>query len=304
MGPLQLAVGRAHVGLHDLRIARDLLVRPFGQHGPALQHRDAVGDGGDDFHVVLHHEDRAAGRHLLDELRDAVHVLVAHALRGLVEQHQLGLHRQRRGDLQRALAAVRQVDGDLVGQVGKAHLREQLARPAVEVRQAALAFPEMERRAQAALQAEAHVLGERQVREHGRYLKRADHPAPGDLRRRLAGDVRAIEGDGAGRGFEELGQQVEAGGLARAVGADQRMDGTAAHRQVHIAHRGEALEFLGEMAGFENDVVAHGAGAAPWWAPPARRARNGGACRGAGCGASYAAVPKARNWDKCLCINA
>ena len=52
---------------------------------------------------------RSAGD-LLDQLADAVHVFQAHALRRLVEQHQLGLHRQRGGDLQRALAAVAQLD--------------------------------------------------------------------------------------------------------------------------------------------------------------------------------------------------
>jgi hypothetical protein len=41
-------------------------------------------------HVVLDHQDGAAGRDLFDQLRHAVHVLVAHALRGLVQQHQFG----------------------------------------------------------------------------------------------------------------------------------------------------------------------------------------------------------------------
>jgi hypothetical protein len=56
-------------------------------------------------------------------------------------------------------------------------------------------------------------------------------------------------------GGEELGQQVEEGGLAGAVGADQRVDGTAHHRQVDLADRGEPFEFLGELACFENDVA-------------------------------------------------
>jgi hypothetical protein len=38
-------------------------------------------------------------------------------------------------------------------------------------------------------------------------------------------DVLAVEQDLAARGHQEFGQQVEAGGLAGAVGADQRVDG-------------------------------------------------------------------------------
>src|SRR2546426_473435 len=55
MRSLQLAVGGAHIRFHHLRVARNFLVRSLGQHGAALQHRDAVGNGGDHLHVVLHH---------------------------------------------------------------------------------------------------------------------------------------------------------------------------------------------------------------------------------------------------------
>src|SRR3712207_7488216 len=47
----------------------------------------------------------------------------------------------------------------------------------------------------------------------------------------------------AGR-LQELRQQVEAGGLARAVGADQAVDAAAPDPQVHVAHSDEAQELL------------------------------------------------------------
>ena len=50
---------------------------------------------------------------LLDQLRYAADVLVAHPLRGFVQQQQVGLERHGGGKLQRALAAVGQVDGEL-----------------------------------------------------------------------------------------------------------------------------------------------------------------------------------------------
>ena len=211
---------------------------------------------------MLDHQNGAPGRDFLDELRDAVHVLVAHALRGLVQQHEFGLHGQRGGNLQRALAAIGQVDGELVGQVFQAHFGEQLHGALIELAQAALAAPEMERRAQLALQANAHVLAEGQVGKHRRNLERTDHAPAGNLRRCLAGDVVAVEADGARGGLQKLGQQIEAGGFACTVGADQGMDGAPAHRQCHVADRGKALELFGQVLGFKYDV-AHCALAAP-----------------------------------------
>src|SRR5436190_5766012 len=48
VSPFQFDVRAAHVGLDHRRVLRDLLVRPFGQGRAALQHRDRVGDAGDD----------------------------------------------------------------------------------------------------------------------------------------------------------------------------------------------------------------------------------------------------------------
>ncbi|MCY1225006.1 hypothetical protein D9M72_371890 [compost metagenome] len=204
---------------------------------------------------MFDHQDGASGRHALDELGHAVHVFVAHALRGFVQQHQLGLHGQRGGDLERTLAAVGQVHGLFVGQFFEAHLGEQLAGARIERLERLLALPEVVRGAQLALQAQAHVLEQREVREHGGDLERADHAASRDLRRAFARDVVAVEQDRAGRGLEEFGEQVEAGRLAGTVGADERVDRTALHREVDLADRGESLEFLGELACFKNDVA-------------------------------------------------
>ena len=58
-------------------------------------------------------------------------------------------------------------------------------------------------------------------------------------------------------------EQVEAGRLAGAVRADQRVDRAAADREVDVLDGDEALELLGEPARFEDGVVGH--------APTARR---------------------------------
>src|SRR5258706_5840181 len=88
-----LAMRGPHVRLHHLRIGGNLGVGAFGELGAALQHGDRVADAGDHAHVVLHHEHGAPDGDLLDEVAHAVHVLVAHARGGLVEEHELRLHR-------------------------------------------------------------------------------------------------------------------------------------------------------------------------------------------------------------------
>src|SRR4051794_9531849 len=100
-------VSRDHGG-----ILRDALVVAFGKHFAARQHRDAVRQARDYAKVVLDHQHRSILRDVLDQLRDALDVLVAHPRGRLVEEHQLGIERQRGRDLQRALSAVGELRGD------------------------------------------------------------------------------------------------------------------------------------------------------------------------------------------------
>ena len=46
---------------------------------------------------------------LFDQLRDPRHVLVAHALGGFIEEHQLRIERERRGKFEGALASIGQI---------------------------------------------------------------------------------------------------------------------------------------------------------------------------------------------------
>jgi hypothetical protein len=54
-------------------------------------------------------------------------------------------------------------------------------------------------------------------------------------------------------------EQVEAGRLARAVRADERVDRSLADAQAHVLDGDEAFELLGELPCFENGVVGHAA---------------------------------------------
>src|SRR2546428_11201524 len=59
------------------------------------------------------------------------------------------------------------------------------------------------------------------------------------------------------RSLQKVRQQVEASGLAGTIGADQGVNAAAPHLEVDALDCDEALEFLGEPPGLENDVVGH-----------------------------------------------
>jgi hypothetical protein len=65
-------------------------------------------------------------------------------------------------------------------------------------------------------------------------------------------------------GRQELGQQVEASGLAGPVGPDQRVAATALNLQLDFGDGGETLEFLGQLTGFKNDAAGAHSDAAGW----------------------------------------
>ena len=72
-----------------------------------------------------------------------------------------------------------------------------------------------------------------------------------------AGGVQAVQQDGAASGLIHLGQQVEHGGLARAVGADETGDLGAADGQVEVIHGGQAAEVDAQVAGLQNGALVN-----------------------------------------------
>src|SRR5215831_18856876 len=245
------------VGLDHAGILRHRGVVALGDDLAAREDRDAVRELRHHAQVVLDHQHRAVGRDALDQRRDALDVLVGHPRRRLVQEQQLGLERKRRRDLQRALAAVRQLDRDRVLEFRQRDRLEQRARPAVQLLEQALGAPEIEGSAALALQGDAHVLEHREVRKHRGDLERANQAHPGDRRRTRAGDVAALVDDAAPRRLEEVCQQVEAGRLPGAVRADERVDAAAADLEVDVPDRDETLELLGQLARFKNALVGH-----------------------------------------------
>ncbi len=165
-----------------------------------------------------------------------------------------GLERERGRDLQRPLAAVGELGCRCVGELAEADVIQQFPRAAVVAVEQGLGAPEVEAAAARALERHAHVLQRGQVAEHGRDLKAADEPEPCHRRRGEAGDVPPLEAHGAARGLEKLGEQVEAGGLAGAVRADQRVDRPRLHPQIDLVHGHEAAKLAGQSAGLQDGV--------------------------------------------------
>src|SRR6266849_6646277 len=113
------------------------------------------------------------------------------------------------------------------------------------------------------LKRDAHVLQNREMRKHRRNLEGPDQSQPRDRGWAGARDlVPVVEDLAAGRG-KKVREQVEAGGLARAVRADQRVDAPAPDLEADVADGDEALELLPQAARFENDVFRHGCGEDP-----------------------------------------
>jgi hypothetical protein len=69
---------------------------------------------------------------------------------------------------------------------------------------------------------------------------------------RQPGDVAAIECNGSRGRRKEAADQVEEGGLAGAVGSDDRAQFPLGDVERHIAHRDQIAESLGDTPDFKN----------------------------------------------------
>src|SRR5258708_33976877 len=79
---------------------------------------------------------------------------------------------------------------------------------------------------------------------------------------------RAVEAHIALVGPQEPGHQVEGGGLAGAVGADEADDAAAAQRDVEAGHRDDAAEAALEAPALDRDRAVGGAPGPPRRRPP------------------------------------
>src|SRR5882672_2462892 len=254
-----LAMADPKIGFAHAGVGGDRVIVTFRQDAPAREHRDAVGQIGNDAEIVLDHQHGAIGGDRFDQRADASDILVSHPGHRLVEQHELGIERERGGDLERALAAIGQLRRRPMRMGGEIHISDQLHRLLVEGFKHPLGAPEIEGGAALALQGDAHVLEYAQVRKYRRDLERANHAQPRHIGWRQRRDVTPVVDDPPTGGTQKLGQEIETGRLAGAVWTNERMNGPAGHAQIDLADRYKAGEFLGQILRFEDDSAAHDA---------------------------------------------
>src|SRR2546423_46543 len=82
----RLGMPGSEIGLHDLRVLGHRLVIALGEDLAALEHCDAVREGGHHRKVVLDHQHGAVRRDALHQRSDTFHVRVPHASGRLIEQ--------------------------------------------------------------------------------------------------------------------------------------------------------------------------------------------------------------------------
>ena len=126
------------------------------------------------------------------------------------------------------------------------------------------------------LRAQPHVLEHREVREDARDLHRPRDARPGPPRRRPPRHVRALPPDLAAARRKQPGEQVDAGRLAGAVGADECPELAGADREVDPVDGHQAAELSGQLARLERDL-AHAAARLPCQArhtPASPRGKN------------------------------
>ena len=175
----------------------------------------------------------------------------------LVEQQQLRPGRQGPGDLQLALGAVGEILRIVVGEGGELEDLEQLEGFALDgclaLKVATAAGDAVEEAV-----AEAVVLGDADVVEHRHVGPQADvlegarHAQGGDPVRFEAGGRSPADADGAGAWLVEAADQVEDGGLAGAVGADQPDHFTLIEAHVEIGYCAQPAELMGQPGDLEN----------------------------------------------------
>ncbi|MNN54105.1 hypothetical protein D3C81_1689000 [compost metagenome] len=95
------------------------------------------------------------------------------------------------------------------------------------------------------------VVRHAQLAEDRGFLRQVTDACTGAAVHGLVGDVLLVDQDAALVGLDQADDHVEAGGLARAVGAEKADDLSAVDGQADVADHLTALVALGQVLGFE-----------------------------------------------------
>ena len=239
----------AEVGFDDLRIGLDFGGRALGDLHAVIEDGDALAHAHDDFHRVLHEEDGEVELFLdlLDEA-DELHFLGrVHAGGGLVEEEQLRLGREAADDFEPALFAIgKALRGGVAEAAEIKNIKELLGafgdRGFVGA-EGTEADERLDRGGRAVeIAGDADVVEDGEGAEEANVLKRAGDAELDDLIDTQSGNGAAVKRDGALGGLVDAGDEIEDGGLAGAVGADEADELVFAHGESDGVDGGEAAE--------------------------------------------------------------
>src|SRR5919108_1954392 len=196
-----------------------------------VERKDAVGQIHDDSHVVLD-EDHRDGELLTDvedEPRHVFGLLEVHAGDGLVEEKELGLHRQRASQLDALLDAVRQKADRLLPVLLDLEEIDELLDDSPVADLISLGSSGVDERRQRSV-TDVDVPAEHQIVEHSEVLEELDvleharHAAARDVLGSIVQDVLAEEVDVAAVGSVEAGQTIQQRRLPGPVRTNNRKE--------------------------------------------------------------------------------
>src|SRR5438034_5403072 len=93
------------------------------------------------------------------------------------------------------------------------------------------------------------------MRKYRRDLERTDQADTRHIGRRHRGNILPLVENPARRRLQKLGQEIEAGGLAGPVRANQGVNTAPPNLERDVANSKETREFLGQSVGFENELI-------------------------------------------------
>ncbi len=204
------------------------------------------------------HDGVAALVDALDKFQQAPGLGRVHAGGRFVQQQDLGVGGQRPGDLHLALQAVGQVARFPVLVFGQAHFLQHLGgllggiflvlAVAGGVQQGVQHIgPGMD------VAAHLHVFQHRKVLEQLDVLEGTHDAQLGHFLGGEVGDVPPVKQDLAGGHLVSAGAEIEKGGLAGAVGADDAEDLALFNLHVHVVDGFQAAEVFADGLAFQND---------------------------------------------------
>ena len=224
----------------------------LGDIAPAGEHHDPVREAHDHPHDVLHHDDGgAAVADPPDEFDSSLRLYRIEAGYHLIEEKQGRAEREGSGDFEAFPAGSRQRSSGSGCKLGEAHHLDDLSSPPHS--RMAVGVPQV--------RTHQEVLHDGEAREWFHDLECAPDAELGTLVRGCVRDLATLEEDASTGNPHRATHQVEEGGLARAVRADEAHDLPFRNGKLHVVDRHEAAKQFTEL--FRAQDLRHGVPSAP-----------------------------------------